>query len=46
MLEAFEMFTAKIFYKPALMVQTAFSKYLVNIGINVWSSTEKVGKLG
>lgn len=27
-------------------MQTAFSKYLENIGTNVWNRAEKVGKLG
>lgn len=45
-MEAFEMLTVKTLCKPGLMVQTTFSKYLVDVGINMWRSTEKVGKLG
>lgn len=40
------MFTVKTFPKAGLMLQTVFSNYLVNVGLNVCSGTKKVGKPG
>lgn len=44
--EALEVLTAKILCKPAPTGQSAVSKYVVNVGITVWSGMEKVDKLG